>query len=341
MNQQASVYQAGVIGLGQIAWSIDDDPQRKGIWSHVGAYAESENTTLQAVSSRDEETCKKVQANYAIPAYYTDYRAMLDAEELDIVSICTPIKTHYDIVMACIDAGVKAIFCEKTLSFDVSEAEAMVSACDEKGIVLAVNFVRRWDSLYRHIGDLLSSGTIGELQTAVCYGSTALHTSASHLIDVMCWYAGTPRWVVGEEADGFVRSVHGVEDPGGIGMVRFDSGVVGFIKGSSPSPKEYMSELDLVGTAGRIRITGDGAQFSVYRFGESDAAPGSGYEILVEQEAASPGKNERMVDAIGDIVQCIENKRQPESSGYSSLCSLRVIDGIRRSSRDGNCRIDI
>ena len=341
MNSHPSVYQAGVIGLGQIAWSIDDDPQRKGIWSHVGAYAESENTTLRAVSSRDEETCKTVQANYAIPKYYTDYRAMLDAENLDIVSICTPIKTHYDIVMACIDAGVKAIFCEKTLSFDVSEAEAMASACDQKGIVLAVNYVRRWDSLYRHVGELLSSGTIGELQTAVCYGSTALHTSASHLIDVMCWYAGTPCWVVGEESDGFVRSVHGVEDPGGIGMVRFDSGVIGFIKASSPSPYQYMSELDLVGTVGRIRIIGDGTQFSVYRFGESDAAPGSGYEILVEQEVASPGKNERMVDAISDIVQCIENKRQPKSNGYSSLCSLRVIDGIQQSSRDGNCRVDI
>ena len=341
MNPQPSVYQAGVIGLGQIAWSIDDDPQRKGIWSHVGAYAESDNTTLRAVSSRDEETCKTVQANYAIPKYYTDYRAMLDAENLDIVSICTPIKTHYDIVIACVDAGVKAIFCEKTLSFDVGEAEAMVRLCDDYGIVLAVNFVRRWDSLYRHVGELLSSGTIGELQTAVCYGSTALHTSASHLIDVMCWYAGMPRWVVGEESNGFVRNVHGVEDPGGIGMVRFDSGVIGFVKASSPSPKQYMSELDLVGTEGRIRITGDGARFSVYKFGAADASPGSGYEVLVEQDAASPGKNERMVDAINDIVQCIESNRQPESNGYSSLCSLRVIDGIQQSSRDGNCRVDI
>ena len=118
-------------------------------------------------------------------------------------------------------------------------------------------------------------------------------------------------------------------------------GIWSHIGAYEASPNQYMSELDLVGTAGRIRITGDGAQSSVYRFDESDAAPGSGYEILVEQEAASPGKNERMVGAISDIVQCIENSRQPESNGYSSLCSLRVIDGIRRSSRDGNCRIDI
>lgn len=341
MTLQPSVYQVGVIGLGQIAWSIDDDPKRKGIWSHLGAYAGSPQTTLQAVSSRDENTCKKVQAKYSIPAYYTDYRAMLDAENLDIVSVCTPISTHYDIVMACVDAGAKAIFCEKTLSLDVSEAEAMVGACDEKGIVLAVNFVRRWDSLYRHVGDLLRMGTIGELQTVVCYGATALITSTSHLIDVMCWYAGTPRWVVGEEADGFVRNVHGRDDPGGIGMARFDSGVIGFIKSSSPSPNQYMSELDLVGTSGRIRITGDGQQCSVYCFAESDASPGSGYEVLVEQEVTCPDKNERMVDAITDITQSIASNRQPVSNGYSSLCSLRIIDGIRRSSKNGNCRVDI
>ena len=243
--------------------------------------------------------------------------------------------------MDCVGVGVKAIFCEKTLSFDVGKAEEMVRACDEHSVVLAVNFVRRWDSLYRHVGDLLAEHTIGELQTIVCYGATALHTSTSHLIDVMCWYAGTPRWVVGEESNGFVRSVHGIEDPGGIGMVRFDSGVIGFIKGSSPSPKQYMSELDIVGTAGRIRITGDGTHCSVYHFAESVASPGSGYEVLVEQEAAYPDKNERMVDAITDITQCIGSNRQPESNGYSSLCSLRVIDGIRRSSKGGNCRVDI
>lgn len=335
------MYRVGVIGLGQIAWSIDDDPKRKGVWSHIGAYDSSPDTEIHAVSSRNEIVCKEVQDKFSIPNYYTDYRAMLNAGNLDIVSVCTPIQTHHSIVMDCIDSGVKAIFCEKTLSYDVGEAEEMVKACDERGIIFAVNYIRRWDSLYTHVHDLLVQDAIGQLQTIVGYGATALHTSTSHLVDMMCLYAGTPQWVVGDEAGGFVRNVHGVDDPGGIGMVKFQSGVIGFIKGSSLNPNKYMSELDLVGTHGRIRIANDGEKHSVHRFAESSASPGSGYETLLEVEASAPPENERMIDAVADIAECICSNKQPRSNGRSSLSSLKIIDGIRRSSANENCRICI
>lgn len=335
------MYQVGVIGLGQIAWSIDNDPQRTGIWSHIGAYEHSPRTGIRAVSSRNEEVCKTVQNTHSIPRYYTDYRAMLEAESLDIVSVCTPIATHHDIVMACVDAGVKAIFCEKTLSYDIGEAEEMVGACEERGIVFAVNFVKRWDSIYLHVHDLLANGAIGPLQTIVGYGATALHTSTSHLIDIMCLYTGTPLWVVGEETEGDVRKVHGLEDPGGIGLVKFDSGAIGFIKGSSRSPMQYMSELDILGERGRIRITDDGREVSVFAFAETSASPGSGYESLLDVGTSLPPTNERMVDAVADIVDCIVSKEQPRSNGRSSLSTLRIIDGIRRSAENDNARIPV
>lgn len=335
------MYQVGIIGLGQIAWTIDHDPKRKGIWSHIGAYECSPYTQVHAVSSRKENVCRAVQNKHSIPFYYTNYRDMLNAGNIDIVSVCTPINTHHSIVMDCVNAGVKAIFCEKTLSYDIGEAEEMINACEEHGIILAVNFVKRWDSLYTHVYDLLAKDAIGKLQTIVGYGATALHTSTSHLIDMMCMYAGEPLWVVGEDTDDFVREAHGVDDPGGIGMVKFQSGVVGFIKGTSLSPDKYMSELDLVGTHGRIRILDDGKKHSVYHFVESDTSPGSGYQTLLEMETLPPAENESMVDAVADIVECIQSIKQPGSNGRSSLMSLKIIDGIRRSSANENCRICI
>lgn len=333
------VYRVGVIGLGQIAWSVDDDPQRKGIWSHIGAYKNSPHTEIVAVSSRRKQVCIDVQKKHSIPNYYTDYRDMLAAENLDIVSVCTPINTHHPIVIDCVDAGVKAIFCEKTLAFNVGDAEEMVGACQEREIVLAVNYIKRWDSLYNYVHDLLTKGTIGHLQTIVGYGATALHTSTSHLIDMMCLYAGTPLWVVGDEAQGFVRNVHGVDDPGGIGMVKFDSGVTGFIKGSSLSPNKYMSELDIMGEHGRVRITDDGKKVSLFRFVETNTSPGSGYESLVEVETSLPPENERMVDAVADIVRCIQTGKQPKSNGHSSLQSLKIIEALKRSAEDCNITI--
>lgn len=334
------MYQVGVIGLGQIAWSIDSDPHRETIWSHVGAYDSSPQVCIRAVSSRDEAVCKTVQKQYSIPSYYTNYHEMLSTENLDIVSICTPISTHHEIVMACVDAGVKAIFCEKTLSFETAEAEEMVRVCSERGVVLAVNFIRRWDSLSIHVSDLLAENSIGDLMTVVAYGVTALHTSTSHLIDQMCLYAGTPSWVVGDDPGGFVREVHGANDPGGIAMIKFESGVVGFIKGSSASPSRFMSELDIVGERGRIRVDGDCDRLSLYQFAETHSV-GTGYESLVEVEVSLPGKNERMIDAVADIVDCISSKKKPRSSGSSSLDSLKIIDGIRRSAENDNSKTEI
>lgn len=334
------MYQVGVIGLGQIAWSIDSDPHRESVWSHVGAYKRSPQVCIRAVSSRNEAVCKSVQKKYSIPCYYTDFREMLSSESLDIVSICTPISTHHEILMACVDAGVKAIFCEKTLSFETAEAEEMVRVCSDRGVVLAVNFVRRWDSLSIRICELLAENTIGDLMTVMGYGATALHTSTSHIIDQMCLYAGTPSWVVGENPGGFVRDVHGVNDPGGIAMIKFESGVIGFINGSSAGPTRFMSELDIVGEGGRIRVDGDCDRLSLYQFAETHSA-GKGYESLVEVEASNPSKNERMIDAVADIVDCISSKKKPRSSGLSSLDSLKIINGIRRSAENNNSKIEI
>lgn len=333
------VVNVGIIGLGQIAWSIDDDPQRKGIWSHAGAYHRSPDTRIVAVSSRTEHVCRAVQQKYAIPNYYIDYRAMLAAEPLDIVSICTPIATHHDLVMDCVDAGVKAIFCEKTLSFDVTAAQDMVEACGERGVVLAVNYPRRWDSATQQVRALLDDDMIGTLRSIVAYGATALHTSTSHLIDLMCLYAGDPVWVVGETATDCLRTVHGVEDPGGLGMVRFASGVVGFIKGSSLSPGHYMSELDLLGTQGRIRLIDDGTKCLVSRFAESPESPGRGIQKLVDVDIDQPAASERLLTAVAEIVHCMKTGEEPASSGRSSLLTLKIVDGMHRSASNNNSRI--
>lgn len=332
------MYRVGVIGLGQIAWSIDRDPNRSRTWSHLGAYASSPAVTVQAVSSRNEAACQYVQAKYKVPSYYTKYREMLAAENLDIVSICTPISTHHDILLACVDARVKAIFCEKTLSFDIAEAEEMVRRCDERGIVLAVNHVRRWDSLHIHAAELIAGRAVGEISTIVACGATALHTSTSHLIDQACAFAGKPAWVVGDDQDGYRREVHGVQDPGANAMIKFESGAVGFVKGTSASKARMMSELDIIGDSGRIRIDGDCDDLTLYRFAKTNAA-GSGYESLVETETSVPARNERMIDAVADIVACIPTGQQPRSSGASSLDSLRIIDGIRRSVDNDNSKV--
>lgn len=328
------MYKVGIIGLGQIAYYIDKDPNRKIIWSHIKAYQATPRTEMIAVCSRQEEKVNRIKAECGIEKGYTDYKQMLEENDFDIISICTPIETHFDIVKKCIETGVKAVFCEKTLSYSLEQAEKMVELSRQSHTVLGVNYILRWDNLNREIKELLEQNAIGKIYTLVGYGATALHTSASHLIDLMVYFADSqPEWVVGEKQTDFVRMVNGVEDPGGTGTVKFKNGAMGFIKGVSTSPFKYMLELDILGENGRIRLYDNGLSYDFYQYTNESNAAGANYEGLkLIKTRRKDNENERMVEAVSDIIHCLEHGGQPLANAESSLASIRIIEGIKHSS---------
>ncbi len=80
-------------------------------------------------------------------AKYMDYREMLDKEKLDAVVIATPLHTHFDITMDCLDAG-KYVFCEKTLCYTIEDCRKIVQKCHETGLFCQVGHQRRYNPKY-------------------------------------------------------------------------------------------------------------------------------------------------------------------------------------------------
>lgn len=330
------MYRVGVIGLGQIAYNIDKDPNRKIIWSHIKAYQSIEKCKISAICDINLSTVQVIQKECNIKNGYIDYNEMLNENKFDIVSICTPIQTHFEIVKKCIETGVKAIFCEKTLSYSLEEAEEMFRLCKENNVIFGVNYILRWDILNKRIKELLKNNIIGKIYTMVGYGATALHTSTSHLIDLIVYFADSEvEWVIGETQKDFIRNVHGVEDFGGIGTIKFKSGIFGFIKGTSTSPFKYMLELDILGENGRIKLYNNGLSYDVYQYSKNSNTAGANYEDLILIETHNKNnKNERMIDAILDIINCIGTGSQPLSNIYTALESIKIIEGIKKSDKN-------
>ena len=330
------MYRVGVIGLGQIAYNIDKDPNRKIIWSHIKAYQSIEKCKISAICDINLSTVQVIQKECNIKNGYIDYNEMLNENKFDIVSICTPIQTHFEIVKKCIETGVKAIFCEKTLSYSLEEAEEMLRLCKENNVIFGVNYILRWDILNKRIKELLKNNIIGKIYTMVGYGATALHTSTSHLIDLIVYFADSEvEWVIGETQKDFIRNVHGVEDFGGIGTIKFKSGIFGFIKGTSASPFKYMLELDILGENGRIKLYNNGLSYDVYQYSKNSNTAGANYEDLILIETHNKNnKNERMIDAILDIINCIGTGSQPLSNIYTALESIKIIEGIKKSDKN-------
>jgi predicted dehydrogenase len=114
---------------------------------HLEAYQDCPNAEIAAVCDTNLATAERAKARYKGKAY-RDVEAMLKAEELDVVSICTGPDTHYEISRACLERQL-AIFCEKPLTRTVEEAQTLVRLVEKKKVRFGVNFNSRFSAPYQ------------------------------------------------------------------------------------------------------------------------------------------------------------------------------------------------
>lgn len=99
---------------------------------------------------------------------YMDYREMIEKEQLDAVVISTPLATHYQITMDCLDAGLYC-FTEKTMCFTIEQCRDVVKKAHEKGLFVQVGHQRRYNPVYNHALKLArEEGVLGRITHIDC-----------------------------------------------------------------------------------------------------------------------------------------------------------------------------
>ena len=179
------------------------------------------------------------------------------------MSVCTPAQSHAPIVIQAAQSGkVKAIYCEKALGVTLEEAEMAVDACKKSGVVLVVNYLRRWSGDYIMAKKIIKEGWIGKIQTVYgIFSGNIMHTG-THMFDLLLYFFGEPLWVKSKLQDFkaqrkgssgymFEMSRH-FNDPDATALIRFQNDIDVFVSGLS---KDYfIFEMDIIGEKGRIRI---------------------------------------------------------------------------------------
>ncbi|MCE9537156.1 MAG: Gfo/Idh/MocA family oxidoreductase [Nitrospirae bacterium] len=334
-------YRAGVIGLGQIGNLFDEDPKRKEIWTHTGAYLALPDVVLAAGADSDEDRRRRFLYRSVTASAYVDYQSMLQTERLDVVSVCTPTALHHEMVLAAVQAGVRAVFCEKPLAATPEQAAEMVEVCQSAGVLLAVNHTRRWEPIYVRAKQLVEEGAIGRIEAIVGYYPGKVFTMGTHLFDLMRFFGGDVQWVCGQSPNGTITS----DEEGSLsGQLQFSSGAMGSII-SGWDRTNHVFELDLVGSAGRLRLSGDGAAMDLCRFKESPRY--SGYRELAKDDEIwrmSQGSHplvSRLVTAMRDVIDCIGNGKIPACSGPDGLAAVDIACALRESVAQGNRRVEL
>ena len=96
----------------------------------------------------------------------TDWRSLLDRDDVDLIDVCTPGDTHAEIAIAALDAG-KHVLCEKPLANSVAEAEQMVEAAEraaDRGVLAMVGFTYRRVPAIQLARQLVADGRIGQIR---------------------------------------------------------------------------------------------------------------------------------------------------------------------------------
>lgn len=104
------------------------------------------------VTDSDRARALALATRHGITAH-PNYAALLADDRLDIVIIATPPADHAPMALAAIAAG-KHVFCEKPLATSLPDATAVVRAASARGVRLSVDYVLRWNPLYRLLGHL-------------------------------------------------------------------------------------------------------------------------------------------------------------------------------------------
>ncbi len=254
---------------------------------------------VTAVCGRDPARTRAFAQQWGVPAFYTDWRDLLDSGEIDAVIVSTPNDTHFPITMHALKNDIH-VLCEKPLALNYAQADAMATEAERRALISMTAFTHWHFPHYQYAARLVREGYVGEpyhfnwryyaglgLDGAPLWrfdrrsgGEGALADIGSHSFAVARLLLGDITAVSAHLQASVPRegipAAHRASDQGII-SVRFASGAIGVLHISMVSyqpPREGIrQEFVLSGSGGTLYYTNDFAtQFSLRGAQVSDEA---------------------------------------------------------------------
>lgn len=262
----------GIIGVG---W---------GSVVQVPAFQAVEGFEVVALCSRRPERAAAAAEKLGVPESTTDWESFVRRDDLDVISICTPVDLHREQTLGAIAAG-KHVLVEKPVGLDASETAEMLAAAEEAGVRHAVCFEGRYEPSRLAMTDAVRDGMLGTPYLALARsGGDFWHPSrgiqsewmyrrdagggylmglASHDIDYICSLFGVPSAVCADvrttvarrtRDDGTILEVD-ADDTSAL-LIRMADGALASVNTTAVALGESFRSLQLFGSDGSITLDG-------------------------------------------------------------------------------------
>ena len=238
---------------------------------HASIFSKEPRAKLVAIVDQNMELARKIAAPLGDVKVYTTHTELIAAEQLDLVSICTPDHLH---LQPALDIAAKGInlFVEKPIASTIEDGVKIIEACKKTGVKLGIGYLLRFDPRYFSARQLIVDGKIGNpihiyarrnsprTEGPKRYAGKlplALHVTV-HDIDLVLWMlkGQKPVSVYAQQTDLLLGSI-GTQDTIAA-IVRFSGGTLATFESawSLPAGARHMidARLELIGTEGSFEV---------------------------------------------------------------------------------------
>jgi len=297
---------------------------------------------LRGIASRSIEKAQAYATRNHIPNAYGSYEDLLADPDIDVVYIPLPNHMHDEWTRKAADKG-KHILCEKPLTCDAKSAAELVAYCRSKGVRLMDGFMWPHHPRTQRLRQFIDSGAIGEVRkvnAAFTFNLAGLPTDnirmqrqagGGGLLDVGCYTTYAIRWWMRADPVSVYAKATFANDVD-VAM----SGVLTFADGRTANfdcgfTNPLRTWVEIVGTEAVVRVPNmwipdECAVFQVIR-----QVGDFGFNV---EEIETPGANQ-MVHMIDDFATAIFEKREAVPNPDEAVKTLKVLDALARSAREG------
>jgi len=237
---------------------------------HYRGYLRS-GAEVFAIAEVNERLLRRRRREWEVRHAVRDFRELLQMEEVDAVSVCTPNSWHHPMTLQAAAAG-KHVFCEKPIAMSLELAREMVDACRRAGVKLQVNHRLRASQAAARARKILADGGVGKLtfirlrqahdwagaeRVADSFGKRdqagggTLLDNGVHLMDLLRYFGGEVSEVFARLAT--LKFDVEVEDTAVV-SVRFASGALGAVE-CAWTATGWEEGFWLYGTCGALEYT--------------------------------------------------------------------------------------
>jgi predicted dehydrogenase len=162
---------------------------------HAQKYASLPDVELVGVVDAHPETARRVAKELGVAAF-TDYRELLDAGRVDLVSVASTTETHHAVARDCLAAGVH-VLAEKPITVTVAQADELVALADAKKLVLQVGHLERFNPAWLAVKDKITRPVFIEAHRMAPFKARGIDVSVVldlmiHDLDLILPLVGSP-----------------------------------------------------------------------------------------------------------------------------------------------------